>query len=77
MNVSVVAHVNSKKPRIETDMLGTIHVYVSAPPLNGKANRAVAEALVVYFKTIKSSVFLVRGEKSKNKVFEVGINKPT
>lgn len=41
------------------------------PPLEGKANRAVIEALATYFKTKRSNVILVSGEKSKNKVFEI------
>lgn len=72
MKVTIVAHVNSRNPRIETDMLGALHVYVNAPPLDGKANKAIVEAIARHFKTKKSLVFLVRGEKSKSKVFEVG-----
>jgi len=71
MKISIIAHPNSKKPRIEKDLLGTLHVYVSEPPLGGKANNAVREALAKYFKTNKSSVLIVSGEKSKNKVFEI------
>jgi uncharacterized protein YggU (UPF0235/DUF167 family) len=37
MQVTVIVHPNSKKPRIDTDLLGTLHIYVSAPPLEGKA----------------------------------------
>ena len=72
MKVMVVAHPNSKKPRIETDMLGMLHVYVAAPPLEGRANIAVKESLADYFKVSKSRVILIKGEKSKSKTFEVG-----
>lgn len=71
MIVSIITHPNSRKPRIEKDLLGTLHVYVSKPPQEGKANRAVIEALVEYFGVRRSSVRLVSGEKSKNKIFEV------
>ena len=71
MKIAVIVHPNSKKPRIEKDLLEIIHVYVSQPPLEGKANNAVREALAIYFGAKKSCVFLVSGEKSKNKVFEV------
>lgn len=73
MKVSVIAHPNSKNPRVETDLLGTIHVYVSQPPLEGRANAAVRDALAEYFKTKKSGVQMVSGEKSKVKVFEVSV----
>lgn len=71
MKISVVAHPNARNPRIEEDLLKTFHVYVQAPPLEGKANRAVIEALTDYFGTKKGKIILLRGEKSKHKVFEI------
>ena len=71
MKISVIAHPNAKRPRIETDLLETLHVYVNAPPLEGKANRAVIEALAKHFQTKRSKILLISGEKSKNKLFEV------
>jgi uncharacterized protein YggU (UPF0235/DUF167 family) len=70
MNISITAHPNSKKPRVEKDLFGGLHVYVSQPPLEGKANKAVAEALAEYFKGSKSKIKLIRGSKSKMKTFE-------
>lgn len=69
--VSIIAHPNAKRPRIEQDLLGTLHVYVNAPPLEGKANKAVVEALTEYFKVKKSAVTLLSGHKSKNKRLEI------
>ncbi len=71
MKLVVIAHPNSKKPRVEKDLLDTLHVYVNEPPLDGKANKAVREALADYFTVKKSSVLLVSGEKSKHKAFEI------
>ena len=71
MKINIIAHPNSKKPRIEKDLLETLHVYVNEPPLEGKANSAIREALAKYFEVKKSSVLIVSGEKSKNKVFEI------
>jgi uncharacterized protein len=71
VRIAVIAHPNSKKPRVEKDLLDTLHVHVSAPPLEGKANKAVTEALSEYFKVRKSNVILVSGEKSKTKIFEI------
>lgn len=71
MKVFVAAHPNSKKPRVEKDLLDTLHVYVSQPPLEGKANKAVIEALAKYFNVKKNSVRLLSGEKSKIKLFEI------
>lgn len=71
MKISIIAHPNAKKPRIEKDLLGTLHVYVNAPPLEGKANKAVIESLAKYFKVKESQVIMIFGEKSKNKAFEI------
>lgn len=72
MKLSIITHPNSKNPRIEKDLLGATHVYVNALPLEGKANKAVADALVKHFGVSRGKVVLLRGEKSKNKVFEIG-----
>jgi hypothetical protein len=71
MIISLTAHPNSKKPRIEKDLFGGLHVYISQPPLEGRANKAVVESLAEYFKTGKSKIKLIRGIKSKQKVFDV------
>jgi hypothetical protein len=73
MIISIIAHPNSKKPRIGKDLFGTLNIYVNQPPLEGKANKAVVGALAEYFKVSKSKVILIRGEKSKQKVFNIEI----
>lgn len=74
MKITIIAHPNSKKPRIAKDLLDTLHIYVSEPPLEGKANKAVIEALADYYKVSKSKIKLVSGEKSKSKVIEIDYN---
>lgn len=71
MRISVVAHPNSKRPRAEEDLLGTLHVYVSEPPLENRANLAVIEALAKHFKVRKNQIAFLSGHKSKTKLFEV------
>lgn len=71
MKISNIAHPNAKKPRIEKDLLDTLRVYASELPLEGKANKAVIEALAEYFHTKRSNVILLSGVKSKNKFFEI------
>lgn len=71
MKITIIAHPNARKPRVEKDLLNTLHIYVKEPPLEGKANKAVIEALADYFHTKKSQVFLLSGEKSKNKLFDI------
>lgn len=71
MNITVITHPNSKKPRVEEDLLGMLHVYVSAPPLEGKANHAAVEALADHFGVKKSAVILLSGHTSKHKRFKI------
>jgi uncharacterized protein YggU (UPF0235/DUF167 family) len=71
MIINITAHPNSKKPRVEKDLFGGLHVYVSQPPLDGRANLAVVESLAKHFKVSKSKIKLIRGSKSKQKVFDV------
>lgn len=71
MKIQVVTHPNAKHPRIEQDLLGIFHVYVSAPPLEGKANQEVIASLAQHFKVKNNQVFLISGEKGKNKVFQI------
>jgi uncharacterized protein YggU (UPF0235/DUF167 family) len=71
MELTITAHPNSKKPRVEKDLFGALHIYVNQPPLEGKANKAVMEALCEHLKIKKSAVKLIRGEKSKQKVFRI------
>lgn len=71
MKITVIVHPNNRKPRIESDLMGMMHVYVNAPPLEGKANVAVIESLAKNFKLKKNEIVLISGEKSKVKVFEI------
>jgi uncharacterized protein YggU (UPF0235/DUF167 family) len=71
MKIKVITHPNSRHPRIEKDLLGDLNVYVHEPPLEGKANSAVAHALAKHFNVPNSFIILVKGEKSKIKIFEI------
>lgn len=75
MKITVTAHPNSKKPRVEKDLFGQLQVYISAPPLEGRANQAVVEALAEYFHIKKSQIQLTRGHKSKMKTFDLAFEK--
>lgn len=44
-------------------------VEVREPPIEGKANKAVIEAVADYFALPKSAVTISSGQKSKKKVF--------
>lgn len=62
---------NAKKNEVlEED--GKFKVYVKAPPIDGKANKALIELLARHFKVKKDVVRVIRGKKSKEKI--VGID---
>lgn len=73
MLVTIVAHPNSRRPRVETDVDGKLHIYVNPPPLKGKANEVITKVLADHFKTKTLYVTLVRGNKSKIKVFRIDV----
>ena len=46
-------------------------VAVMEPPVEGKANHAIASALAKHFHLPRSRVTIVSGAASRNKVFEI------
>lgn len=50
---------------------GVVHVRVSAPPEDGRANRAVQEVLAKALGVAKSRLTLVRGATSRDKLFRL------
>jgi uncharacterized protein len=50
---------------------GVLHVRVSAPPIDGKANRAVCKLIARAVGVGKASVRVTKGERSRDKVVEI------
>ena len=71
MKIAVIVHPGNKRPRIEKDLFGQLHVYVKEPPLEGKANFAVIQSLADHFNVSRSQIVLKSGHKSKIKIFEI------
>jgi uncharacterized protein (TIGR00251 family) len=61
---------NSKKPRIE-ESNDRFLVCVSEKPDDGKANEAVIRSISSYFDVGRTSVRIIKGEKSRIKVIEI------
>jgi hypothetical protein len=64
------SHSNAKHNQV-LDEGGQLRAYVTAPPANGKANKALIELLAKHFNVKKSSVKIIKGEKSREKVVEI------
>jgi len=64
------------QPRAKRDEIvgmrgGTLVVRVSAPPVDGRANRALCKLIAARAGVAPSKVTIVRGEGSRDKVVEV------
>ena len=53
------------------DEKGRLKVFLTDPPVEGQANRALLEVLAGYWGVRKSRLRIIRGEKSREKVVEV------
>lgn len=71
MIIQVVAHPNAKAESISEDAFHTLHVYVNEPAQKGKANQAITLALAKFYQVPKTNIRILKGAKSKTKVFEV------
>jgi uncharacterized protein YggU (UPF0235/DUF167 family) len=70
MKLKVIAHPNSKQPRIE-ERDGVFHVYVNVVPEDGLANIAIAEALAEHFGVPRFEVELKSGHTAQIKLYEI------
>jgi hypothetical protein len=71
MRIFVVAKPNSREENVEKMDESHYKVSVTEPPVKGKANEAIRNALAVYFKTGSSSVKIISGHTSRNKIVEI------
>ncbi|MBN3033845.1 MAG: DUF167 domain-containing protein [Candidatus Saganbacteria bacterium] len=68
ISVRVVPRARQNKVVEEADRL---KVYLTAPPVEGKANEALIEVLAKHFGVKKRRLRLLRGEKGRDKVVEL------
>ena len=50
---------------------GALKIRLNAPPIEGRANEVLIKYLAKCFKVPNKQVKLVRGEKSRRKIFEI------
>ncbi len=67
--VSVVVQPKSRKTELVGVQGGAVKIKVSAPPVEGAANKECARFLADLTGSAKNRVVLLQGEKSRNKVF--------
>jgi uncharacterized protein (TIGR00251 family) len=56
----------AKKNEVRKENQG-LKVYLTAPPVEGKANKLLIETLAKYLNCRKSDLTIIRGERSRNK----------
>jgi hypothetical protein len=71
MRLRIRVQPNSRRPGVEQLPDGTLKVRVSAPAHEGKANKAVIEALARHFRVPKTHIRILHGEATRNKLVEV------
>ena len=71
MKIKVKVKPNASKNEIKEIEKDYFEVRVTVVPEKGKANKKVIELLSKYLKKPKSKIKLIRGETSKEKIFEI------
>jgi uncharacterized protein (TIGR00251 family) len=71
MRIFIKAKPNSKNEKVEKIDESNYIVSVKEPPIKGKANEAIKNALAVYFKTGSCSVKIISGLSSRSKIVEI------
>ena len=71
MQINIKAKPNSREEKVEKISDTDFIVSVKEPPVEGKANRAIINALAVYFKIASARIKLVSGWTSRQKVLEI------
>lgn len=71
MRLSVLVKPNSRNNAVEARQDGSLVVYVSARPIEGRANEKLIEVLAKHFRKRKRDVVIVSGRRGKHKIIEV------
>ncbi|MFA6908266.1 MAG: DUF167 domain-containing protein [Patescibacteria group bacterium] len=71
MNIFVTAKPGARLTKVVEVDSTHFRISVHAPAHEGKANTGIIDALADHLDIPKSRIRLVRGEKSKQKVFEI------
>lgn len=50
---------------------GGLKIKVTAPAMEGKANKAVIDLLAKHFKVRKSAIQIIKGNKGRDKIVEI------
>lgn len=71
MRINVRVIPRAKINRVEVQPDGTLRVHTTTAPTDGKATNDVIKMLAEHYDVPKTSIKLVRGATSRDKVFEI------
>lgn len=71
MRINVRVIPRAKLNRVEVQPDGTVRVHTTTAPTDGKATADVIKMLAEHYNVPKTSIKLVRGTTSRDKVFEL------
>jgi len=71
MKIFVKVKIKAKSEKVEKIDADHFEIWVKAPPIEGKANEKVVELLSEYLDVPRSSLNIIRGAKSRNKIVEI------
>ena len=72
IEIRVIPNAKRQVLKQEGDMT---KVYLTAPAVDGQANKALIEFLAKHFKVRKSQIEITKGLKSRTKTIKIGIQK--
>ena len=70
MKITVRVIPRAKINRVEVQPSGVVRVHTTTAPTDGKATADVRKMLAEYYNVPKTSIKLVRGATSRDKIFE-------
>ena len=73
MLVKVHVIPNSRQSSVMTTGENALDVRMDQPAVDGRANKRLLEILSEYYKTPKSSITIVRGAKSRDKIVNIDL----
>ena len=74
MKIDIRVRANSKQNKVAGEIAGRLIVFVQAPAVDGKANKAVTEVLAKHFKVKSRDIKIVNGETSRDKTVEINLD---
>lgn len=70
MKINIKAIPGAKKNLVKKDG-DSLKIYLTAPAVDGKANKALVELLSEYYKVKKGDIEIIKGLKSRHKIVNI------